>query len=281
MCALEQHPRSGRVYYQCGPASSAAPAVLHQIVEISKCRYHITINVPSLCMLSAFGSIGGVGGSTGHLDGANAAVDFLPTSAEDLVTGVPGTETEYLSATSVANSYSGQCYQLVKGWWSYELCMNEAVRQYRQEGAVRTLVTVIGFAPNSKGGQHSHLSRSGGKGNALVPYTTMYPPHNRPARTFASALFEGGDCDIAAGQVGTDVQLVCAEDHGDTRGNDRFISVVEVSSCRWRVVFASKRLCSVQGFEPPSLRKALQIVCRPTEILTELERDQGAKTPAP
>ena len=95
-----------------------------------------------------------------------------------------------------------------------------------------------------------------------LPYVAKL--HSKdPRRSYAAASYtEGsvGGCALVDGggpglKRGTEVRMTCAAD-----GQDRIVSVQEVQVCRYRLMFASSKLCKLDEFARPD-EKAQEIVC--------------------
>lgn len=291
--------RSGELRYVCGDAElselSHQPSIIQSIEEPSKCRYTIVVAVPTLCALLPKQAINGKEQSLGGRQ--NSAKAEEETSGK---TSADGSKTSSESAlahaiSSVAEQYEGACFYRVDGWWTYELCINKHVRQFRQLEKQETeeneeegdeveqefyLGLFQGSDPPDLVGPETNAATDAGehaqgatKPRTKGKYVARLHRHD-PSRSFASADYSAGDAcevgpewesDIARLEQSryreTEVRFQCAEN-----GRDSLVSVREVTTCAYLLVFASARLCEVPEFSLAamvSLSRSLQLTRRP------------------
>ena len=200
--------RGGRLIYTCGPAPAGTMSAIADITEPTTCRcvrvcgaprpawhpracprstcsavahvvvsplcrrYDVTINVPSLCQLEAF------------QPKAGAAPEAVA----------------YTSPDEVATAYRHKCFYHVEGWWTYELCLNKHVRQFRQEGTEVQQEYMLGKMQID---EKDSVSEDG----EIALYTSRLHKKD-PARSFAHASYTGGSkCDLVDQRRQTEVQL--------------------------------------------------------------------------
>jgi hypothetical protein len=307
ICDEINAPRSGEIRYICGAAPTASTrSAIGSIEEPSKCAYRITIAVPALCALpelksaaaaararkqdaAAAGAAGGAGGEGGETVGGTSESSGAGMSAP-----APAPAPELDAINSVAAWYKERCFYRVDGWWTYELCVNKHVRQFRQEGNTVEQEYILGlFQPEAQSQQqqqqqqppadpstdgHDDDDEHGREGGAearedggagaegardgvVGGKRYIARLHKRdPERSYASADYTGGDaCELepqweVSRYRSTEVRFQCSEN-----GLDSLLSVREVTTCAYQLIFASAKLCQLPEFS--LARQPQQIVC--------------------
>lgn len=342
MCDEIKAPRSGELRYVCGdagtPTSADQPSAIQSVEEPGKCRYSIVVAVPALCAVLPNKT---VVEKSAKLDGSQQSTRFdnkpsTPKQQEADADAIESSTEATLGAaiSSIAEQLNGACFYHVDGWWTYELCINKHVRQFRQpeksegdnveqefylgmfEGHRRDLESAQGSAPypdqtqraaNRQGTERSHRLDSpdgpdlGVDDIGTDAETNAAPDHNigqaagkaryiahlhknDPERSYAYAEYGAGDaCEVGpeweSDIVGlsqsryreTEVRFQCAQN-----GQDSLVSVREVTTCAYLLVFASARLCQVPEF---SLAKVVSSNQVSVLLLTALMRFLCAVTP--
>jgi hypothetical protein len=137
---------------------------------------------------------------------------------------------------AVAKLYRERCFYRNEGWWTYEFCVNKHVRQFRQESG-KSPATAESETPEYSLG---HVTPARAANLAYVP--TLHAKDSQ--RSYASASYTGGSkCDLVDHQRQTEVRMKCAAD-----GVDRFLSIQEVAICKYRLIFASAKMCALSDF---------------------------------
>ena len=279
-------PRSGSLRYVCGVSPAATQSSIESIEEPSKCAYTIVVHVPALCALPEYtGSVPPpptVGTTAGAGAGAGGKVN--PKALPD-------------SADAVAAWYKEKCFYRVDGWWTYELCVNKHVRQFRQEGNEVTAEFILGLyngvkapPPGSSAGQRAAVAgptaatadastaSGSSSGSGSGGYVNSLDKKGRPERSFASSEYTAGDaCELDDWGVSrrrqTEVRFKCAENSANAL--DSVLSVREVATCTYMLVFASAKLCQLPEFAlATNARKPKQIVCHFDDEQEENKEDK-------
>jgi hypothetical protein len=280
-CDEIKAPRSGELHYVCSDAvlfeSSLQPAVIQSIDEPTKCRYIIVVAVPTLCaVLPKPVKTGEEQGLGGQQQSAAEEASAIP------IADGPEASERRLEHTisSIAEQYNGACFYRVDGWWTYELCINRHVRQFRQpekeekeleddkgdtveqefylglfQGSVPAGDLDVVGAKSNAAADVGERAKGGTRAARKGSYAAHLHRHD-PVRSFASAEYSAGDpcevgpeweSDIARLEQSryreTEVRFQCAEN-----GRDSLVSVREVTTCAYLLVFASARLCEVPEF---------------------------------
>ena len=199
------------------------------------------------------------------------------------------------TADAVAAYYKEKCFYRVDGWWTYELCVNKHVRQFRQEGNSVEQEFILGLyngvkAPSPGGARRASASGgstaptadsaaaagSGSGGGAGSGYVQNMDKKGRVERSFASSEYTAGDaCELdewgVSRQRQTEVRFKCAE----SGALDAVLSVREVTTCSYQLVFASAKLCQLPEFsrQATAKRKPKQIVCHFDDEEEEKEQE--------
>ncbi|KAL0484196.1 OS9, partial [Acrasis kona] len=143
---------------------------------------------------------------------------------------------------SFFNLFYTKCYFRLTGWWIYEFCFNNHVRQFHQEqGKPVTLENFLGKATEPDI-------------NKVTNYQIIYNKLN-PVESYISFHYTDGTiCDLTGGPRKTEVRMLCATD--DTRNvlthgsrQEHFVGKVdEVSTCGYVLEFYTNQLCKWEGF---------------------------------
>ena len=180
---------------------------------------------------------------------------------------------------------SGQCLYFISGWWSYQFCYSQSVKQFHPlppGGNVplfppvedpTTPTYVLGRFGEKKINRH-RLPANGGEGGAidggLAPEdgegsSTTIQAKGTPSSRYLSQKLTGGTvCDLTGAPRRIEVQFHCHQ-----HGADRIGYIKETSTCSYLMVIHTPRLCNDVAFLPEQEEQADQVVC--TEVISESE----------
>ena len=188
----------------------------------------------------------------------------------------------------------GHCLYFVSGWWSYSFCYNEEVKQFHALPPGRHGVPlwppvedsevpafILGefdavmdprggppppasqsSPPRPSGGGSSEGKPSAERGLAVMPRVHA----QGDTRYLVQRLGGGTVCDITGRPRRVEVQYRCEDGAADHIGH-----IKETSTCAYRMVIHTPRLCNDVAFLPPKTRAASRVVCR--EVLAPQEVD--------
>ncbi|KAM3724616.1 Protein OS-9 [Dirofilaria immitis] len=149
-----------------------------------------------------------------------------------------------ISDVVAASFYVQNCIRRNTGWWTYELCYNKHVQQFRLEGSkIVGNTIVLGYFKNNS---DFNISK-----------------HNGEELPYFEQIYDGGTvCDVTAKLRLTRVWYMC-DDMLST--SEAYIADVdEPSSCEYIVKVKTGSLCKLDVFLSQSKpREPLSIMCRP------------------
>ena len=157
-----------------------------------------------------------------------------------------------------------KCIALNAGWWTYEVCHLDRVRQFHTEkqavaqtapdGSTKTREVVRTVAEHLLGAFSVPHSRKA----AVKELRVVHHPSDR-RKTYASIWYEDGDkCDLTGKPRRTEVRISCDMDAPVAKVD----SVTESSTCQYRVAVSGPELCVHEDFRPRP-KPMRTIVCRP------------------
>nr|CRZ25706.1 Bm1492, isoform b [Brugia malayi] len=149
-----------------------------------------------------------------------------------------------ISDVIAASFYVQNCIRKNTGWWTYELCYNEYVQQFRLEGSkiVGKTISLGHYKNNSNINLSKHESEK-------LPY-------------FEQIYDDGTVCDVTEKSRLTRVWYMC--DEALSTSEAYIADVDEPSSCEYIIRVKTGSLCKLDLFLSQSKpRDPLSIICRP------------------
>ena len=182
----------------------------------------------------------------------------------------------------------GRCIYYVSGWWSYSFCYNEEVKQFHALPPGRQGVPlwppiedtdvpsfILGeFGAEITEDQSAQSSTTPGPSSSASgqPERGLALPRVASAgetRILSQRLGGGTPCDITGRPRRVEVQYKCEPG----AASDHIGHVKETSTCAYRLVVHTPRLCSDVVFQPPRAREARRVICR--EVLADAAAMEG------
>ena len=148
-----------------------------------------------------------------------------------------------------------QCVYLNQGWWSYEFCYEEHLRQFHLE----TVPAATGNNEVREGEAQTITTVEFMLGRFLSNSTLDVHPHENPANSYAVQDYADGTlCDLTGQPRRVSVRYICDSDSPKSR----IASIQETSTCEYSMVLATPLICGNKKFRPiqPKLN---QIKCFP------------------
>eukprot|EP00884_Botryococcus_braunii_P000757 jgi/Botrbrau1/10682/Bobra.139_2s0012.1 len=150
----------------------------------------------------------------------------------------------------LASRIGDKCFVLTAGWWSYEVCLRDSIRQYHLEGhATPSIYHSLGkFNPSASA---SHRN-SGGEARAtelpVLEPEDLLPHLEGQTLPYLQQMYTGGDdCDMDEGTRlvarTTELRLACSSN------DEVFLKVREPSECRYILVMLHPALCELPDFQ--------------------------------
>ena len=189
-------------------------------------------------------------------------------------------------AWDLLQEMSGSCLYFVSGWWSYQFCYSQSVKQFHQlppGGNVpmfppvedpTTPSYILGKFGEKQVNRHRLPpggSASGALDGGLPPEdgsegstTTIQAKGSTSSRYLSQKLSGGTTCDLTGAPRRVEIQFHC-----HPQGADRIGWIKEVSTCSYLMMVYTPRLCNDVAFLPEREEKAEQIICR--EVVREEE----------
>jgi len=142
------------------------------------------------------------------------------------------------SPGELLDSLGNACFYRVEGWWTYELCYNQHVRQFHQERDTLMSEFFLGrFDKEATLKHHQTLGKDFEEeavGDAGVP------------KRFHSQIYTNGThCDLTQEKRSTEVQFSCSTESS----NNIVVSIKEPTTCHYTMVFYTPILCGHQHFK--------------------------------
>ena len=166
----------------------------------------------------------------------------------------------------------GHCMYFVSGWWSYSFCYNDEVKQFHALQPPRGVVPpfppledetvpsfVLGYFKQKAAPNKQVEGRSKAKKNMEQdPNTDLaLGETNGDSRYLVQNLYGGTTCDITGRPRKIEVQFHC-----HPQSADRIGWIKETSTCSYKMIIYTPRLCNDVAFLSPKGAKPQQIVCR-------------------
>eukprot|EP00466_Bigelowiella_natans_P011298 jgi/Bigna1/87274/estExt_fgenesh1_pg.C_180144 len=247
---------SGRrtlVKYVCHQRRAGFDGMMGEIIEIEEpmeFHYTITVATPHACIKDAAG-------------GVNQGKTPVPKLLKPL---------------------RQQCIYMNQGWWNYEFCYNEHVRQFHME-TVGTPTKPPEDASNpEKSGEEGAADASATAANKKTTTTAVTTVDfllgkkganstisihkgDTPATSYASQYYSDGTlCDLTNQPRRIEVRFVCEAE----LAKSRIVSIQESSTCEYLMHVATPLICTNETFQPVQ-PKLLEIACHP------VDEDNGAE----
>ncbi|KAG8530875.1 uncharacterized protein KY384_004232 [Bacidia gigantensis] len=228
--------------------------------------------------------------STTYLCSVPAPSPDLPQNATATHLAAEEEKAELARATDrgwdLLQEMSGSCLYFISGWWSYQFCYSESVKQFHQLPAggnvpmfppvedPTTPSYVLGKFGEKKVNRH-RLPSGGSAGGALdggLPLedgqegstTTIQAKGSSSSRYLSQKLSGGTTCDLTGAPRRVEIQFHC-----HPQSADRIGWIKEVSTCSYLMVVYTPRLCNDVAFLPEREERAEQVVC--SEVVREGE----------
>jgi len=229
--------RSCEIRYVCG--SSATTANFIRVEEEMPLRYRITVRGPQFCSFRG---------------------DGLETQDE---------EGNLLRASSLLEDMRGSCINMTQGWWTYEYCFPEMLRQYHLQGSTKDPIHTLGTLSGSPEGAGpsspdevimSIMRPKAGLGGIKDPR----PSRSGNTRALRQSLGGGAVCD-ETGQARTAVMYFQCPSNWQQHPETRFVSITEGSLCEYQVLVHSGLLCGHRKLVPmlPRGKEVIQCAAEP------------------
>ncbi|XP_065838504.1 protein OS-9-like isoform X2 [Oscarella lobularis] len=139
---------------------------------------------------------------------------------------------------------TGTCLHKTKGWWTYEFCYNQYVRQYHLEGGKRAGVDISLGEYRQRDNDEDAMFEDQSSFLSKSSYVHEY--------------VNGDKCDLTGLSRRTQVKFVCEQG-----GGDYIAHIEEPSSCSYVLYVNTMHICHHPYFKPKEPGKVLKITCSP------------------
>ena len=140
------------------------------------------------------------------------------------------------------------CFYRIEGWWTYEFCHKQKVRQYHQEGESITGEFSLGEY-DARATKELHVQQG---------HFPEAPGATGSNERFHAHVFTGGtSCDLTDLERQTEVRFVCAP----AGGVNAITAIKEPATCKYTFTFATPLLCNHRSFKVQE-KPVSQIKCR-------------------
>ena len=164
----------------------------------------------------------------------------------------PGTELDADTARALHRALSGQCAVKAGGWWVYDACWNQGVRQYHPDRnqQIETEYS-LGQGPAKK-------IKKGATGTLFYGRSALHGLY------VATHYHNGTVCDLSGQERSTELRLLCDDGTGANgaevvdpgrEAELQLTDITEPETCTYVVWLKHPAVCDV-----PELRKAPQVV---------------------
>lgn len=152
----------------------------------------------------------------------------------------PGQKLPDAARTALSTAMAGACVQKLSGWFTYDVCWEQSVRQYHMEGTVLKDEYYLGKGPTFK------LEKG-----ATADVT--FRVHHTHGPYVAATFLNGTLCDLTGKDRVSEVRLFCLPDGADERIE---LELAEPETCRYVITMAHPAACipelqRVQGTQVP------------------------------
>ena len=250
VCSESGVGRSTQVEFWCcpivgpiGKVDNLASAV--SIVEPSTCIYTLKICTQYAC------SDDNVRGS------ARLSSSISSSTTPTLKDGKKQEGERVASIKSLLKPLGQSCFRLQDGWWVYELCLGQQLRQFHLEknpnggNHLQTQIHILGkqvmpMANNAKGDKKYFVQAEGDI--SVMSGSTVAYEH----------VYTSGDmCEISGQGRTAAIHYVCSDPSVLT---SRLIKVMEVETCRYVAIFHTPYLCDHPAFSK-EVEKVVEVSC--------------------
>lgn len=223
--------RSSEINYVCGSTTEDQKLVIE---EPQTLYYNITVYGPGFC-------------SWRDKDGAETR----------------DTNGHVFPISTMLEPLRGNCVNITQGWWTYEYCYPQSLRQFHLGNAgQRDPEHILGQLK----GQPTEVTQVNMTMVRLKPSVTAKdrraPPSNH--RTLRQFLGDGTVCDETKRPRTTTMHFQCPP-NWQSNGETRIISINEASLCEYDIMVHSNLLCGHQKLIPalPRGREVINCVAQP------------------
>lgn len=168
---------------------------------------------------------------------------------------------------SLVKELNKKCFYRMTGWWIYEVCFNQHIRQYHQD-AKSGHITMEYYLGYSRDKNLPHQN-----------YLVHMSPENPEDSYISFHFYDGTICDLTGQQRTAEIRIYCATDvrrqqlltssgmiiNTQHKINSFIGDIEEPSSCTYVVKYYSSRLCNLKGFARTE-DKISKIQCIPQDI---------------
>ena len=181
---------------------------------------------------------------------------------------------------------SNSCLYFISGWWSYQFCYSQSVKQFHQLPPGKNVPMfppvedpttpsyILGRFGEKRVNRHrlpgggvggaldGGLSAEDGEGEGTT--TTIQAKGSASSRYLSQKLSGGTTCDLTGAPRRVEIQFHC-----HPQSADRIGWIKEISTCSYLMVVYTPRLCNDVAFLPERVERAEGVVCR--EVVKEEE----------
>jgi len=219
--------RTSEVRYVCG--SSGDDVREFKIVEDQPLRYIILVGGPQFCSWKGEG---------------------MEARTED---------GKVMLASALLEDMRGSCINMTQGWWTYEYCYPDTLRQYHLQNKVKEPIHTLGTlnGTNAEVGQDKvRMTMVKLKPSASNPRERRAAPSNH--RALKQWLGGGAVCDETGKSRSASLQFQCPS-NWESRQEPRFVSIQEGQLCEYDVVVHTNMLCGHRKLVP-TLPKGKEVI---------------------
>lgn len=233
------------VSFVCNDGQQQDPAkhFIRSVKEPETHRYQIVVATPAACR------------------------EAPPGGAADGSFGDTASRVKPGSPVALMAPMEKRCLRSNAGWWTYEVCYLNRVRQFHVEvsavnekqadGTVKATEVRKTVAEHVLGSFPERHSRVAAKRLTSV----VHPGGPRTGKSYASQWYENGDkCDLTGHPRRTELRVRCNPD----AERAQLVSVTESSTCQYVALVEGPELCAHDDFRPRS-KPMRTIVCRPAD----------------
>ncbi|GAB5364688.1 hypothetical protein AAMO2058_000991100 [Amorphochlora amoebiformis] len=150
------------------------------------------------------------------------------------------------------------CIYMNQGWWNYELCYGEHVRQFHME-TINTAGVKDKATGTKKTQSQTVTTVEFFLGKKTTNSTIRIHKGETPSASYASQEYSGGTtCDLTGKLRKVEVRYICDADIGKSR----ILSIQETSTCEYVMLVSTPLICVSETFQPIQ-PKLVEISCFP------------------
>ncbi|KAK4999156.1 Protein OS-9 [Elasticomyces elasticus] len=202
-------------------------------------------------------------------------VEFLDTASNTTVVSKAEEKKELMRANDrgweLLQGMQGKCIYFVSGWWSYQFCYNEGVKQFhslppgrggtvyppQEDPSVEGYVLGVYSGSASSGLNRKDKDEADARDGSLETSVGRLETKGE-TRYLVQRLGGGTECDLTGRERRIEVQFHC---HQST--SERIHLIKEVATCAYLMVVHTPRLCNDVAFLPPQKDIPNIIPCAP------------------